>query len=166
MKNIRPFNEDELLKVLTNGEHADYDDIGESVLFPLMVHYNKNSIANFFSLAHIDTIKGSYITMDTKIEKVIFIHFNDKVIKLKQCKEGLHYCHIGDFNIRDNNSSEYVNIYSNKPVKNHISFLSTIGTNKNEFSKRETAQDDAARPYKVVCDGHRMENSNHITREI
>ena len=83
LENIRPCNEDELLKVLTNDGHADYDEIGESVLFPLMLHYNRNSIVNMFLLAHIDNIKVPHITMDTKIKNAIFVHFNDKVIKLK-----------------------------------------------------------------------------------
>ena len=67
LKNIRPCNEDELLKVLINRGHADYDEIGDSVMFRQMLHYNKTSIAKLFSLAHVDSIKGSHITIDTNI---------------------------------------------------------------------------------------------------
>jgi len=145
LSDIRACTEEELLKVLTNGGQVNYNEIGDSKLFPLKVHFNKDSIANIFSLAHVNNIDGCRIVMDTSVDNAIFVHLQDKVTKFDQCDGGLYYCHVQDFNVDSNYIKTTVTPYSPDSVNNHISLLSTVDLNKKKFTKKEVARADAAR---------------------
>ena len=70
--------------VFTNGEHLDYKQSGTIYLFPLIVFYSPDSIANIFTL--IDVTSEFRVTIDTNNEPAMFVHTSpDSVLNFYQC---------------------------------------------------------------------------------
>ena len=80
-----------MLHIVTNGGSLEYKTMGTLKMFPMVAHYNEDSIANIISLHRVASLRGVRITMDTNIEKDMIFHFNGTSVKFKECSEGLYY---------------------------------------------------------------------------
>ena len=71
LSNVRTCNEDERLRIVTNGGELSYYQIGDLKLLLIQVYYNKKLIANVISLKKVGDIPGVKVIMDTSDEKAI-----------------------------------------------------------------------------------------------
>ena len=51
---------------------------------------------SFKQVAALDNVR---ITIDTSIEKAMLVHVNDLILKFRECKDGLYYLNMKDFNV-------------------------------------------------------------------
>jgi len=92
VKNLRKFKNDETLVLMTNASDKEFNWIGDLTLFPLQVHFDKQSIATILSLKDVGNIPGVSICMDTRKEKAIIVTTKDgTVFKFLECLSGLYY---------------------------------------------------------------------------
>ena len=123
VKNLRVCNEDEILDVHTNGGIKKFKEVGTLKLFPITVHYSDSSLANILSLNDIAALKGVHITMDTRIQRDICVHFEDQIMTFRPCKNGLYFFDM--------------NKLKNKDTISTYSFLATVKQNSEFFSPQE-----------------------------
>ena len=124
------FSVKEPVRVFTNGGSQDYLQRGRLKLFDFPVYFNDASMANILSLSE---VAAAYrITMDTSTSPSIPVHLNeDTQLIFTQCGSGLYYY--------DTTEDKF------KPKVSNYSFLSTVSSNKEYFTRREIEQADAAR---------------------
>ena len=121
------------MRSISNGGHLDYTQAGPVKLLPLIqAHYNENSIANIVSLA--DVAANYRVTMDSNVDKAIFVHAPSGTLRFQQCGNGLYYFDVSKTTVDGNLNS----------VTNY-SFFSTVHSNKEHFLKREITGADNAR---------------------
>ena len=107
------------------------------------VYYNKNSLANVLLFKQIDALDGVKITLDTSVEKAMLVHMNDKVVKFRECKDGLYYLKMENFNIDNYKNKSTVNHYSH--ASNNICLVTTVENNKSFFSKKQIKMAELAK---------------------
>ena len=89
-KNVINCNAEENILMLTNGGGLYFNDMGEILPFPMIVHINESSMYNILYFAEVDKIAVVHINMDASKEKLINIHIKDgKFIYFKACLGGL-----------------------------------------------------------------------------
>ena len=122
---------DDSTKVFTNGGEMEYSHAGELRFFPFRVFYNKDSIANILSLAH---IRDKYkVTMDSSVDDAFYVHISPKhILRFQRHSPGLYYI-------------DTRNLIDNKNEVNAYSFFSTVKANKEYFSSRDIEGADRAR---------------------
>ena len=130
-------NENELY-VATNGGGMVYTSEAKLKLFPLVVHYNPNSIATILSIKDVASLPGCYMTMDTRQAREIVVSFEDgkPSYTFKECADGLYYYDTSN----DTSSSNSINA----KVTPYM-FLQTVEKNKIHYSKKDIAKADEAR---------------------
>jgi hypothetical protein len=150
LTNIR--RSEHVLRALTNGGHQDSNMVGD---FPNLgeVWYNKHSIANILSLAHVR--KVCRVTMDTAEETALFVHQLDgSIMKFVEHDSGLYIFDPND----DNESSTNVSTYT---------MLSTVAKQKSMFSRREIEAADRARAlYRMIGRPAEAEFQSILTRNL
>jgi len=90
--NIRQCKSDEVLTAITSGGSQIYTQIAELIMFPIDVHFKKDSMATILSFKDVFSIPGFRIMMDTYKEKAFLAHLNnDEIFKFRECSNGLYY---------------------------------------------------------------------------
>ena len=118
-----------------------FNQTADLKLLPMKVHFKKDSLANILSLSDVANLKGARITMDSEIEHAIILYHNDKVLKFKECRDGLYYL---DTSLEKSNySNSIITTYSNTLQK--PSLVQTVNSNKEFFTKSEIDKADKAR---------------------
>jgi len=98
-----------------------YHEVKTMKLFPFDVFFNPKSMANILSLVEVPSVFR--VTMDTAEESAMTVHIGDGVsLKFTKCGFGLYYF--------DTSKS------SNSTIMAY-SFLSTVRSNKEYFTKKE-----------------------------
>ena len=132
---VRKCCKGEELMIVTNGGSQDYNQIGLFKYLSLPIYYNPKSIANILSFKEVASVPGVCITMDTAMERAIFVTLPDgRKIKFKECDIGLYYFDAKDEAElpKDKNIKEEVQNYLIE-----VNLLSTVAENKSLFSRRE-----------------------------
>ena len=121
---------DNPIRVYTNGGFQDYSKQGMLTLFDFEIFYNSSSLANILSLSE---VAAKYrITMDTDASPSIRVHLDyDHVVIFEQCGSGLYFY-------------DTANTDNTKHLVSKYSFLSTVASNKQYFTRREIDQADKA----------------------
>ena len=115
----RSCNEDEILKIHTNGGSLTFEEIGKMKYLPMSAYYNARSITNVLSLKAVDDINGLYVTMNTKTKPGIFVEDGVNKLRFKHSPSGLFYCTIEDMK----------SFFVAKQRNDGVSFLSSSTTN-------------------------------------
>ena len=68
-----------------------FKEIGTLKMFPVTVHYNASSLANILSLNDIAALKDVHITMDTRIQRDVCVHFGGQAMSFRPCKDVLYF---------------------------------------------------------------------------
>jgi hypothetical protein len=110
--------------MFTNGGATFYNQIATLKLLPLDVHFNEDSMVTILSVKDVANLDNVHITMDTRQERVIFVHHDGKVLKFKECADGLYYY--------DTAACKPNNV----DITNY-SFLETVADNSKFFSADE-----------------------------
>ena len=132
---VRPCDESELMTVFTNGGQVEYDKVGIFSLLPFQVYFDERSMANILSLK--DVASRFRVTMDTTVEHSMNVHVSDhQVLKFKQCGDGLHFL---------DTSTLGSSVFSSNSAVNGYSYLQTVTSNKEYFTRREVQGANAAR---------------------
>ena len=107
---IHNFTEDEILEVHTNGGLKAFTNIETLKLFPLDIHIIKYYMEKNLSLKDIESISGVHIKIDLPKEGAIIVERGEKIIKFKECRDGIYYHAVGSDN--PNKSKNTVNNYT------------------------------------------------------
>eukprot|EP00957_Ditylum_brightwellii_P029029 2193201-Ditylum_brightwellii.AAC.1 len=100
-------------------------------LFDMKVHFNENTMATVLSLSDVVSLDGVHLTMNTLKERAILVHLSDdKVIKFKECDDGLYYFDTAA------PLAHFVGVTSNNGVISYL-FLQTVAENLKYYSKQE-----------------------------
>jgi hypothetical protein len=121
---IRDCSQDECLKMFTNGGSTFYDKIAPLNLLLFDVHFNDQSMDTILSVKDVANLDSVHITMDTSKEKAMLVHHQSKVLKFRECDDGLYYYDTAEHN------------HNNVELTNY-SFLETVADNSNFFSTDE-----------------------------
>ena len=133
VSNIRQCNENETLRINTNGGTKVYNQIGDLNLLPLRVHVNETSLANILSLKDVANVSGAKVTMDTSQSRSIQVLLkNNTSITFLEAHNGLYYMDTSD-------PMKHINV----PI-NGYSFLSTVKSNKTSFTTQQIKGADRA----------------------
>ena len=87
---------------------------------------------SFKQVAALDNVR---ITIDTSIEKAMLVHVNDLILKFRECKDGLYYLNMKDFNVDNHKTKSTVNHYPH--TSNNVCLVNTVEHNKSLFSKKQ-----------------------------
>jgi hypothetical protein len=127
------------LTVHTNGGRQVSEFIGDHYLFGT-VWYNPSSLANILSMALVR--KSHRITMDSSVEAALSVHCSDgQLLKFREFDSGLYFY---DTHISSTKANSPL-FYSSSRLHNPVSFLSSVKSNKEKFTRREIEGADAAR---------------------
>ena len=97
LTDIRTCNKNETLTIITTGGSQNYDKIEYFKYLPILVYYNKDSLANILLFKEVALVLGICITMDTSMERAIFVTLPDgRKMKFKECDIGLYYFDVND----------------------------------------------------------------------
>ena len=139
--NIRDCEHHEYLKAVTNGGSQLYKQLADMILFPIVVHFKKDSMANILSFKDVFAIPGVRITMDTAKEDAIVVTTEEgKVIRFKPYSNGLFYFDTKTHN-NNNKSKESVTQYT---------IVQTVDSNKQFFTSNEIEGADVSRKYQEI----------------
>ena len=118
----------------TNGCVIVFTKIGDLKLFPFTVHVNEQSMANILSLKDVANIPGIRVTMDTDSSRSIAV----------LVPEGMSYVfeegHGGLHHLDTSYLSKHI-----KHTTSPYSFLTTVASNKQSFSRQQVQGVDMAR---------------------
>ena len=143
LTNVRNCDENEKLRVVTNGGELSYDQIGDLKLLPIQAYYNENSIANIVSLKQVGDIPGVKITMNSADEKSIRVHYKNKELKFSEGEEGLYHLNVEEYfknKCKPINYNKKVNDYGS-----HFNFLNSVNENKLGYTKSQINLAERAR---------------------
>ena len=121
------------MQIITNGGSMRYHQEADLKLLPLKVHFNKLSMATIISLALVLELDGHYATIDSREELAILVYkLDEKMLKFKQCKDGLYYFDTARADL-------HVFNYSNDVLSNYskFSFIQPVNSNKQFLTKNE-----------------------------
>ena len=136
VQEIKYCTAEDSIRVHTNGGHMDFDKKGILKFFDMPVFVNTNSLANILSLK--DVTKRFRVTMESEVEKAMLVHVSkDKAYKFRECGQGLYFL--------DVHHPDTVNLKITKSNVNEYSFLNTVATNKEYFTRTEIKGADCAR---------------------
>ena len=137
---IRDCEHHEYLKAVTNGGSQLYKKSARMVLFPIKVHFKKDSMANILSFKDVSELSGVHITMDTKKEDAIVVTTKEgNVIRFKPYSNGLFYYDMET--VTSNKFKETVKPYS---------LVQTVESNKQFFTANEIKGADMSRNYQEI----------------
>ena len=137
--NIRDCTSNETLTVCTNGGAQHYVQMADLIVFPIKVHFKKNSMANILSFWSVANMEGTRITMDTQFGNSIHVLLaNGNKYEFKQYKNGLYY-----FDTQENSSG---NDKTKDQVINYL-LLQTVQDNKEYFTSNEIKGADPSGKY-------------------
>jgi len=135
LSKISKCKDNDVLNIVSNGGGAvSYDTTGCFDLLSMPVYYNKNSLANVLSFKQVTALNGVRITLDTSVEKAMLVHVNGVVLKFRECKDGLYYLNMENFNIDNYKNKSTVNHYSH--ASNNICLVTTVENNKSFFFEK------------------------------
>jgi hypothetical protein len=140
VSNIVPCTPNDELTIVTNGGTQVFDNTADLNLLPLRVHFNEHSLANILSLSDVANLPGARVTMDTDIDRAIILHFNGKTLRFHECADGLYFFDTKSLD-RQRNSKNLLTQYST----NKASFIQSVKSNKEFFTKREIDKAQQAR---------------------
>ena len=80
---------DNWLTLVTNGGSQVFKQMACLNLFPLNLHFNSSSLATILLVKDVASIPGVYITMDTREENALVVHYGSQMYKFNQCEDGL-----------------------------------------------------------------------------
>jgi hypothetical protein len=141
VRNIMSVHDDDGMTIITNGRSQFFNQTATLNILPLRVHFKQDSLANILSLSDIANLTGARITMDSTVEKAINLFYDGKVLKFEECCDGLYYL---DTSKSSNYYNSTVTNYSN-PSSSKTSFVQTVNSNKEFFTKSEIDKADKAR---------------------
>ena len=95
---------------------------------------------SFKQVAALDNVR---ITIDTSIEKAMLVHVNDLILKFRECKDGLYYLNMKDFNVDNHKTKSTVNHYPH--TSNNFCLVHTVEHNKSLFSKKQIKMAELAK---------------------
>ena len=128
VKDIRQCISEEMLTAYYNGGEQKYNLIARLTLFPIDVHFKRDSMANIVSMKTITATEGVRVTMDTAKDMSILVTIKyDCTYNFKPYANGLYY-----FDMNTIKSS----IKSKDDVTNY-SLLQTVKNNKSYFTAQE-----------------------------
>lgn len=137
LTNIR--ESDSSLTVYTNGGHQVSTFVGDHYLFGT-VWYNLSSLANILSMALVR--KSHRIMMDSSVAAEISVHCSDgQLLRFREYDSGLYFY---DTRISLTKISSPL-FYLSSRIHTLMSFLSSVKSNKEKFTRREIEGADAAR---------------------
>ena len=144
VKDITSCSTSDALTIITNGGSQTFKQTATLNLLPLDVHYNPDSLANILSLSDVANLAGARITMDSKVERTINLHYNGRTLKFKECSDGLYF--LDTTKTEDNYSNTQIIAYNTSSPHSHTysSMLQTVNSNREFFTKREIAAADKA----------------------
>ena len=133
--NIRDCEHHEYLKAMTNRGSQLYKRLADMILFPIVVHFKKDSMASILSFKDVFAIPGVRITMDTAKEDTIVVTTEEgKVIRFKPYSNGLFYFdtiqhnipqHYTQHNTTQHNTTQHNTTQHNTTQHNYIRYLIT-----------------------------------------
>ena len=136
---IQGCSKDEVLTIYTNGGSQHYEKKAKMMLFPLKVHFNSESMAKILAFSDVANMDGVYITMDTRKERSMIVHFEheNRTVRFNECAEGLYYHDMSDIN--DTNFA--VNKYSClQCVKENKKYVTSDKVKREERARKEQGE--------------------------
>ena len=116
------------LNTMTNGGSQLQGQFTNIILFPIVVHFKHNYMANILSFKNIYSIPGVRMTIDIEQEDVIVITFKDgNTFKFNPYSNSLFYFDTATV------------IFNNKPkyLVTNYSLIQTVNANKEFFTVNE-----------------------------
>ena len=89
--NIHACPPEEQLTLVGQGGEETFTDFATLNLLPIKMHFNADSLATIIAMKDVCALSGCHVTMDSREEKAIKVHFQGQVYKFKECNEGLYY---------------------------------------------------------------------------
>ena len=135
MKEVRSCNDEEMLKIYTNGGSLSFEEVGPLKHFPMDGYFNPRSIANVLSLKAVSDLEGFHLIMNTKDHPGIYVEKGDNRLLFKHSANGLFYCTIDDL--------ESFARVSNANQTHGVNLLSSRGTSytKSEINKAKSVRE-------------------------
>ena len=141
--NIRDCTDEERLILNTNGGSVSFDQMADLKLLPMSVNFNADTMATVLSIKDVANLNGVHLTMNTLEERAILVHNGDKVMKFKECKDGLNFFDTAA-------SFDHLMVTSNDGIKAY-SYLQTVADNSAYYSKQEIdGAEDARRLQRII----------------
>lgn len=132
--NVRKCDPGNEITALTNGGSKHFDKEADLKLLPIKMAMNPTSMANIVSMKDVTSLQGVKVVMDSTVERAIFVHYNEQVLKFQECHDGLYFY-----------DTEGATIKNNKEEVTNYSLLSTVSNNKKFFSSDEIKRAELAR---------------------
>ena len=143
--NIVNCDKKNVLTLATNGGHKTFLKQADLKLFPMKVHFNKNSMATILSFKQVADLPGVIITTDTSKERSMIVTLKDgTVFKFKECASGLYYFDT------DKSSDEVAIVNNTRSNVTEYTMLQTVKGNQEFLSKNEIARANKARRYQSL----------------
>lgn len=118
MKECKPH---EQLIAYCNGGEQRYNLVAKLQIFPISVHFKRNSMANIISMKTVTDIEGTRATMDTNNSANIVVTLSGgEDFVFKPCRNGLYYFDTSEVKSSDKSKNELIN----------YSLLQTVEENK------------------------------------
>ena len=74
----------------------------------MSVHFNQKSMATILSMNDFSNVPGVRIYMDSDVEKAINVSYKGRLVKFKECEDGLYYFDTKNKGIaHQNNKSDF-----------------------------------------------------------
>ena len=83
---ITDYPQSNWLTLTTNGGFQTFKQLASLNMFPLQLHYNSSSLATILSVKDVALIPGVYITMDTREENSMLVHYGSTFIVSQSAK--------------------------------------------------------------------------------
>jgi hypothetical protein len=131
--NIHTCEPQDELTVFTNGGSKLFKKRGTLRLFPLDVHFNKDSMATIVSMKDLASLANVRIHMDSHKERAIFVDFGASTFKFQECQDGLYYYDTASKATKP------------KDTVSNYSLLSTVAANKEFYTSNEIKGANSAR---------------------
>ena len=166
VKNLVMCSKDDHLTVYTNGGSKTFHEKGELKILPIMVYFNSRSMANILSLKDVVALNGVRVTMDSRKERALFVHFGNMELKFEEHAEGLYYYDTASSNnVYKSNVSDYSCLQS---VHNNKLYYTTQEIKAAEHARK--LQEELGWPsttaYKKIIGNNLVANSNITIDDI
>ena len=136
---VKQCRDEDILTLSTNAGCRVFDKQAMLKFLPMSVHFDEGSMATIVSMKDVANVTGVCVHMDTDIERAIKIFYKGKVIKFKECADGLYFF--------DTEGHEGVQHKNNKTEILCYSALQTTRENKLQYTKQEIERANKARHY-------------------
>jgi hypothetical protein len=88
---VEACRDEDILTLSTNAGCRVFDQQAMLKFLPISVHFDKNSLATIVAMKDVANVPGVRVQFDTDVERSINVFYCGKVVKFKECADGLYF---------------------------------------------------------------------------